>query len=323
MKSKLRVAVIMGGPSVEYEVSLNTGKNVLSHIDRDRYSPEPVVISKEEHWDVLIDELPKKYDVAFLAAHGSFGEDGMLQRDLDVVGVPYTGSKAHVSALAMNKFASLRLLRDAGFTVPPTLLLNDVEWQTSPSVVVKQIEWFTQLPYVIKPNRSGSSVGVHIIQESNDLSMALTSVFLTNRDVIVQPYIQGTEVTCGVLDQGLSGTAYPLPPTEIIPNTGTFFDYDAKYKVGGAHEITPARLSDGWIRRIRFTAKAVHEFLGCRGFSRVDMIVGDDGELYVLEINTILGLTKTSLLPKAAKTYGILFPDLIHRIIQASFNTHR
>ncbi len=322
MAKKLKIAVLMGGPSTEYEVSLNTGKNVLANLERGIYDPEPIVISKEEKWDIPPEELRDRTDVAFLATHGNYGEDGTLQGELDVAGVPYTCSDARSSALAMNKFLSLQLLRDAGFTVPPTILLSKTEWLVNPELLVKKIEWFVNPPYVLKPNRGGSSVGVFVVRNASELQNVLSQLFDSYGEIIVQPYIEGREVTCGVLDFGMPGTAYPLPPTEIIPNLGQFFDYNSKYKTGGADEITPARLADSWLKEIQRAAKEAHLLFGCRGMSRTDMILGKDNKLYILEINTIPGLTKTSLVPKAAMAIGISFPELINRIIRASLNSY-
>ena len=150
----------------------------------------------------------------------------------------------------------------------------------------------------------------------------MAELFEKYRDLIIQPFIDGREVTCGVLDHGVSRSAYTLPVTEIKPKLSHFFDYESKYKVGGAEEITPAKMSEAWLKEIERVAKQAHVVLGCHGMSRVDMIIGRDGKVYVLEVNTIPGLTKTSLLPQEAKAKKISFSDLIGRIIESGLKYH-
>ncbi len=315
---KLRVAVIMGGPSIEHEVSLKTGRNVLANLDPNKYYGIPVVVSKEGEWDILPEHLPKHADVVFVAMHGDYGEDGTVQLELERVGLPYTCSRPSQSALGMNKYLSLRHLQDAGIPVPYTTHVHKSQWIMDQNRVLADINLYITPPYVLKPNRGGSSLHTIFAEDEIVLRAAMTKLFEKYDDLIVQPLVRGTEVTCGVLDHGTPGSAYPLPPTEIVPRLSYFFDYDSKYQEGGADELTPARLPEGILIYIRRIARDAHELLGCCGMSRADMIVDSEGIPYVLEVNTIPGLTKTSLLPKAAAAMGITFPMLLDKVISST-----
>ncbi len=319
-EQRIKVAVLMGGPSSEHEVSLKTGQNVIKNLDSEKYEAEPIIIEKNGEWPVPINILKDKTDVAFIAMHGEYGEDGGVQSFLDSLPVFYTGSNALVSALGMNKFISSRHFEDYGLKTPNSILLSKWEWRMNPNLAIKKIFWNLEKPWVIKPNRGGSSVGVKIVNNTEDLVVGLQNGFMSAKDIIIQNFIKGREVTCAVLDHGFERSAYPLMPTEIVPLKNNFFDYVSKYDPKGSLEITPARFSEPWLQTIRRTAVHAHNVLGCRGMSSTDMILGDDGNLYVLEINTIPGLTEASLLPKSAAHQGISFPNLLHRIIQAAIN---
>ncbi len=313
----------MGGPSGEHEVSLKTGRQVLDKIDKDKYEASEVKIDKEGDWGIEPEELKEKFDIVFIALHGKYGEDGTAQVELEAVDMPYTGSNSQVSALCMNKYLSLQLLQDAGLRIPQTLLLENNDWQKNPEVVVQKAKLFVEPPYVIKPNRSGSSLDMIISGDSEDIEPTLERLFKKHRDLIIQPFIDGREVTCGVLDHGVARSAYSLPVTEIKPKLSHFFNYDSKYQVGGAEEVTPAEMSDAWLHEIEKISRRTHMLLGCRGLSRVDLIISQEGKVYVLEVNTIPGLTETSLLPQEAEEKGISFSELIDRVIQAGLKTHK
>ncbi len=356
---KIRVAILVGGPSSEYEVSLMTGENVLKSFDPEKFTAETVVIDKSGEWPFPPEELPNRFDVAFIAMHGTYGEDGTIQAILEEASIPYTGSGKLSSALGMNKFLSLRLFRDAGLTIPPTLhfhlypvtpqqskfssdrgkdykrtskeknLLRTArsngvnDFEKHEDEVVQKITWYLEKPWVIKPNAGGSSIGVVMANSEKELREVLREAARTYKDVLVQPLILGREVTCGVVDHGTHGSAFALPPTEIVPRVSNFFDYKAKYDSGGSDEITPARFPESYLREFRNIALKAHHLTGCRGFSRTDMMVGKDGKIYVLEINTIPGLTSESLLPKAAHTYGISFQKLLEMLVEAAFTSHK
>ncbi len=314
MRNKLRVALLMGGPSVEHDVSLASGAVVASALDTDKYEVTPIVITRGGEWPMSIDEVSAKSDIAFIALHGEYGEDGTVQAILGDAGIPYTGSDVLPSALAMNKILSSRLLSSHGIQVPRFISAHRHE---------KKLDSFEHFgyPVVVKPVDRGSSIGLSIVRSPEELYVALQKVFYITRDAIIQEYIPGHEVTCNVIDDGL-GDAFPLPVTEIIPKSGGIFDYHAKYTSGASDEITPARLSDAGTELVQEAAVFAHKAVGASGMSRTDMIIGEDGELYVLEINTIPGMTSTSLLPKAAIAYGLSLSDLFDRIIEAGMRKH-
>ncbi len=322
-KNRIRVAVLMGGPSSEYEVSLKTGANILENFDKEKFNVEAIVISKKGEWPLPVEELPQRFDVAFIAMHGSYGEDGTVQGILDEVSVPYTGSGKLASALGMNKFLSLRLFKDAGLTIPPTLHFVLRDFPDHEEEVMQKIQWYLEKPWIVKPNYGGSSIGTVIVQDKNALLEALRAAAKDYKDVLVQTFIPGKEVTCGVMDYGTHDSAFALPPTEIVPQTSGFFDYKAKYEPAASLEITPARFPESYLKEFRKIALQAHRLVGCRGFSRTDMIIGKNGTIYVLEINTIPGLTKESLLPKAAYVYGIPFQRLLELLVESAFASHK
>ncbi len=314
MKEKLRVALLMGGPSAEHEVSLSSGEVIGNHLDKDKYEVIPVVVSKSGEWPFEIGELKEMADVAFIAMHGEYGEDGTVQEELRDAEIPYTGSDVLSSALAMNKILSGRLLASHGIDVPEFIVVQKHE-KTPGSL------GGLDFPVVVKPADRGSSVGITIARTMDELVPALRNAFGFSRDVMIQEFIPGREVTCAVLDDG-AGEAFPLPPTEIIPRSGSMFDYNAKYTPGASEEITPARLHDDALSVIQETALIAHRAVGASGMSRTDMIIGDDDRLYVLEINTIPGMTPTSLLPQAARVHGLTLSELFDRIIEAGLRRH-
>jgi len=315
---KIKVAVLIGGPSSEHNVSLKSGEQVLKSLDKDIYEAFSVLIGKNGEWPISKAKLKEQSDVAFIAMHGTYGEDGQIQAILEEIGLPYTGSGSLTSAFAMNKFLSTRFFKYHGFFVPLSFHISKKDWDSKhPSF--KTILHYLHLPFVIKPNNQGSSVGVKIVQSEKEFNSALALVFSISNEAIAQQYIEGREVTCGVLDHGWERSAYPLLPTEIVPKKSIFFDYDTKYDADAVYEITPARLPASFLKLTQEIALRIHRLIGARGFSRADMIVTSKGEIYVLEVNTIPGLTENSLLPKAAEASGIPFETLLHNIIQSAF----
>jgi len=326
IKSTIKVGVLMGGPSSEHEVSLNTGKNVLENLDKTKYESVSIKISKTGRWflkgkPVNQSEALRGHDVVFNALHGTFGEDGKVQGILEHLGVRYTGSGIAGSAIAMDKFHSREIFKLAGLNTPKTLKIKKGEnYMARVNFFVNKI---VKLPVVIKPCSNGSSVGVRIASDINEINVAVVDAFKLDRHVLVEEFIKGRELTCGVLDDfPLSGTGQTgaLPVTEIIPvkNHG-FFDYDAKYKPGHSNEITPAPLDSSMTQKVQDIAIKAHQVLGCRGYSRTDMILKNgNGTIYVLETNTLPGLTDTSLLPQSARIAGLTFSELLDKIISSS-----
>lgn len=331
MSKKIKVGVLMGGPSFEHEVSLATGKNILDNLDKIKYQPVAIKLStsgKQWFLNGRLTSMPralKSCDIIFNALHGAFGEDGRVQALLEYYGARYTGSGIAASALAMDKLRSREIFKLAGFCVPRTLEVKTGEnYQARLNLFVTKI---TGLPVVIKPCSNGSSVGVQIINNSSKLVEVIDKTFKLDKKVLVEEYIKGKEVTCGVLENfdpvksdghGASGEPTALPITEIIPVKGhKFFNYDAKYKSGHCQEITPAQIDEATREKVQEIAIRAHQLLGCHGYSRTDMILRND-IIYVLETNTLPGLTTNSLIPQAAKVAGLTFSQLLEKIIENS-----
>lgn len=315
---KKKVAVLMGGPSEEHEVSLLSGKNILAGLDKEKYEAEAIFIDQKGNWAIKPEDLKNKFDIAFIALHGPYGEDGTVQSILEEVMMPYTGSGVYASALAMNKFLSGQIFKEAGLKIPPTRLISKINWLKNKSAILKDISLYLEKPWVVKPNNQGSSIGTTLVKDFSQLEEAIETAFRFSRFVLVQKYIFGREITCGVLDFGFAHSISALPPTEIIPLGSDFFNYQSKYDSKKNKEITPAPLADSLISAIQKTAMTAHRLIGCKAMSRLDMILGKDNNIYILEINTIPGLTEVSLLPKAAQAKGISFQKLLDIIIFAS-----
>jgi len=303
--TKLRLALIAGGNSAEREVSLNSGEQVYQALDQSKYD-----ISRYDPKDDL-ERLARdaaNLDVALVIMHGRGGEDGALQGMLDLLGLPYQGSGVLGSALAMNKELSKMLYQQAGLKVSRALFLNRGE-----ALDLRGIEAQLGLPVVIKPVNEGSSIGITKAGTLEELERGLAAAFGHDRRVLVEEFLDGVEVTGGVLGNA-ELTALPL--VEIVPSEQyDFFDYEAKYKPGASREICPARLDEATTRKAQEISLTAHRALHCRGYSRTDMIVRDE-DIYVLETNTIPGMTATSLFPQAARAAGLEFPQLLDRLIE-------
>lgn len=307
---KLKIGVLMGGPSAEHDVSLKTGRNVLKYLDKRKYVALPIFISREGKWSLPISQVKKNVDVLFLALHGEFGEDGRLQKILDESGISYTGSGARASRTGMDKTLSARVFVKNGLQVPLT-----IPWKDSKKSVSK-IKDRLGFPFVVKPADRGSSVGVGLVNNERQIESALQNTAQFSRQVLFQEYVDGREFTCGVVE--IDRKLQPLLPTEIISGEGsTFFDYRAKYTKGVSREITPPELPLSAIRKIQKMALIAHRAIGASGYSRTDMLMDKRGKMYALEINTLPGLTSTSLLPQEARAVGISFSELLDYIILA------
>ena len=303
--AKLRVALIDGGWSKEREISLKSGESVYRNLDKDKYEVKRYDPSK----DLLrLIKESKDIDLALIFLHGKKGEDGSIQGLLDLLDLAYMGSGVLASALAMNKAVSKRLFRQAGLIVPKELILSKGQGIDS-----REIASVLGEPVVVKPLTEGSSIGLNICSGRDEIIEAVRDAFTFSPEVIVEEYIKGREVSCAVL-----GNREPeaLPVIEIIPQEHYhFFNYEAKYVPGASKEICPAPLPRDISQRIQDFAVKAHCTLGCRNFSRSDMIV-TDGDIYLLETNTIPGMTETSLFPLAAKAAGLSFAELLDRLIE-------
>lgn len=296
-----RVAVLMGGISSEREISILSGQAVVGALEEVGYAVTPVMVN-DESLDGL-DGLD--VDVAFIALHGRFGEDGGVQELLESRGVPYTGSGVRASRKAMDKVESKWAFVLSGIPTPEFItLLQDQPAEELEGLLVGKLP----LPLVVKPSRSGSSVGVTIVHEISELSAALETAFRHDSKVVVERYIRGRELTVGILGDEA------LPVIEIRP-AREFYDLTAKYKDRATRYITAPDIPDAVCTKAQRLALEAHSVLGCSGFSRVDMILGEGMEIFVLEVNTIPGFTGSSLLPKAAGAAGISFSQLCMEIV--------
>jgi D-alanine-D-alanine ligase len=302
-----RVGVLMGGPSSEREISLKSGQAVLSALQG--LGVEAVGI------DIVTDDIRKNIallqgynlDGVFIALHGRFGEDGAIQEILEKMNLPYTGSGVKASRLAMDKIGSLEIFRKGGLAVPKSQFLQRSAYQKKP-VFKTQMD----LPLVVKPANHGSSIGLSFVERKQDMPAAINLAFQFDDAIVIQKYISGRELTVGILGE------VPLPVVEIIPKN-KFFDFEAKYQSGLTEYIVPAVLDKNSVRKVQQAALQAHKLLGCFGCSRADFILSKNGSPYILEINTIPGMTSTSLLPKAAKIIGIDFNQLCLRLLELAY----
>ncbi|KKQ75619.1 MAG: D-alanine-D-alanine ligase Ddl [Candidatus Woesebacteria bacterium GW2011_GWB1_38_5b] len=305
MDNRKNIIVLMGGRSPEHEISLISGKEVVRNLDTKKYNVNTFVIKKDgKNWQKLLPKLHAT-DLVFIAMHGPYGEDGTVQGLLDLAGVKYTGSGVLTSSLTMDKNMTRQLLSVHSIPMPKSVAIAKNDKNVNFSQVLGKF------PYFVKPNNQGSSVGMSIVRKKSELKKAITNAFKYSDTVLVDEYIKGKEITCAILGNKKPET---LPLVEIIPKA-EFFDYDSKYLRGGAQEIVPARISEKLTKQIQTLAIKIYKIMGCKGFARVDFILRNDTVPLFLEVNTIPGLTPMSLFPKAAKSAGILFPELVDKII--------
>lgn len=307
---RLRIALLSGGWSGEREISLKSGEAVYRALDKQKYD-----VTQYDPRDDLNDLIRDKenIDIAFILLHGKFGEDGCMQGFLDLLDISFVGSGVLASALALNKKVAKQLYRSNGLNVVDDVIVNK-----GGEYAVDQIMETLGPSTVVKPVAEGSSLGMSICHSKEELSKGLESAFQYDEEVLVERYIKGRELTCAVLG---NKNLEALPLVEIVPNPEyAFFDYEAKYRPGATKEICPAPLPEEQTRKVQSCGKKAHTALGCRVWSRTDMIVqGED--VYVLETNTIPGMTETSLVPLAARTAGLSLSDLLDRLIELSLES--
>jgi D-alanine-D-alanine ligase len=291
-----KIGVLMGGTSAEREVSLRSGSAVYKALQGLGYN----VIAIDAGPDICNVLKREKVELAFLALHGGCGENGSVQGMLEVLGIKYTGSGVLASALAMDKEASKKIFRYHNIPVPPFVILKGER-------KAERIEF--DLPWVLKPATEGSSVGVSIVREKETFDEALAKAFSFGPRAIVEKYIDGKEIHIGILNGRTLGGVEVRPSLE-------FYNYEAKYTSGITAYILPPEIPDGVYEQAKAAALSAHLALGCRGASRVDLMIDAGGNPYVLEVNTIPGMTETSLLPKIAGLAGYDFPRLIEEMIR-------
>lgn len=318
--SKLRVAVLRGGPSAEHDVSMRTGQSVIGALDASsRYVPVDVVVTRGGEW--VIEGFTRKpqtfletVDAVFIALHGAYGEDGEVQRILTRAGVPYTGSTSYPSALAMNKILTKDHLYDLPMKFAPHIRVT-ADQSTNLVRVSNRVEELLGSECVVKPIMGGSSLDTFITSGMRSLIDALEQLLSKYPDVLVEKRIRGREATCGVVERFRNKSLYALPVIEIaLPSEDTFFDHEAKYS-GVTEEICPARFPHETKRTVEDYARRIHRTLGLRQYSRSDFIVADDG-VYFLEVNTLPGLTAESLLPKSLDAVGCTYPSFVEHLVE-------
>lgn len=331
---KKRVAVLRGGPSSEYEFSMLTGAGVLSALSESPYATKDIIISKKGEWLVKgfvksPEQALMDIDVVFIALHGAYGEDGTVQRILERLAIPYTGSGSYASAIAMNKLHTKDFLKkhtDA-IKMAPHMKITKEGTSNVPKLVHTITEMFGP-EYVIKPISGGSSVGTKVVAQGDLLKEVIASLE-TDPEILIEQRIKGREATVGILENFRDQRYYQLPEIEIVPPQGaSFFSADVKY-TGETEEICPGRFSKSEKKELLETALLVHTALGLRQYSRSDFIVaenlpatsalaGQAGGVYFLEVNTLPGLTAESLFPKSIAAVGSSYKELVTHLLETA-----
>lgn len=308
MLKEKHIGVLLGGISMEREVSLKTGEAIFHALKERGYRASLIFVGEEI--ERVIREA--KIDVAFIALHGKYGEDGCIQGLLELMRIPYTGSGVMASSLAMNKVKSKELFRFNNLSTPSYYVLHENERDE----LVRRHNHFG-FPVVVKPSAEGSSVGVRIVHNLDGLIDAVNQAFAFDEEVLVERFIEGCEVSVGILD----GKALGAVEIESIRE---FYDYEAKYEQGYTKYHLPPRTSATRYANLLTLGEKAHSALGCSGVTRVDMIISECGNEYLLEVNTLPGMTQTSLIPKIAKPAGLDFPDVVEYILfSATLNGRR
>jgi D-alanine-D-alanine ligase len=314
----MRVAVLKGGRSLERQVSLRSGAQIEDALQR--LGHETVVIDVGP--ELVKQVRAAKPDVAFIALHGRDGEDGAVQELLGAIGVPYTGSRPSACIRCADKVLAKHLMRDAGMPTPEFHSFNETAFrELGAAAALKDIERSLGFPLVVKPAGQGSALGIKFAAASEEVPSALLAAFSYDRKVLLERYIQGRDLAVSVLDSETGASRVEpqaLPVVEAVPREEDFYDFEARYQIGRTTFVCPAELPPEVAAQAQRLALEVYALLGCRGFARVDLMLEDGGELWVLETNTIPGFTETSLLPQAADAAGIGFDELVGRILASA-----
>ncbi|MDP8265987.1 MAG: D-alanine--D-alanine ligase [Candidatus Aceula meridiana] len=304
----LRIGVIMGGYSSEREISLKSGRAVVEALANGGYQVVEIDVISDQDQEISDQINQAQIDLAFVALHGHLGEDGRIQEIFEKNNIPYTGSGVEANRIAINKVLTYQQLEEAGICIPPyAVVQKGQEWQQA-------IKNKLSLPLVVKPCSEGSSIGITLVFKEENLADAVDVAFQYDDMILIERYIPGKELTVGILENKL------LPVVEIRPKK-EFFDFAAKYQSGMTDYVVPAPIESELTKQVQDIGLCVHKVMGCRHFSRVDIILDEKNIPYVLEINTIPGFTATSLLPKAAKAEGIDFTSLCLIIVELAYGT--
>ncbi len=319
---KKNIAILAGGNSSESVISLQSAEQVRSLLDKDKFNPFTVyikgaewVLTSDQYCDMIVNKddfsfsyqgTKVKFDFALIMIHGTPGEDGKLQSYLDLLNIPYSTSDAFTSALTFNKFACKAFLQNFEVPMVESILIRKKQKFDEKKILSK-----TGLPCFVKPNAGGSSFGISKVKKASDLSKAIELAFEEDNEVIIEAFIEGTEVSNGIL---MTNNEYFRLPVTEIDTDNEFFDYDAKYS-GNAKEITPARLEDAILERIKNQTKEIYQYLNCKGIVRVDYIVKNKVP-YFLEINTVPGMSAESIIPKQVNYLKLDLSELFTKIIE-------
>ncbi len=312
----MRVAVLKGGRSLERQVSLRSGARVQDALERLGHE----VIAIDVGSDLVTQLTTHQPDVAFIALHGSDGEDGTVQELLEVVGIPHTGSGISACIRASDKVLAKHAMRDKGIPTPDFYAFNETALGAlGAAQALPAIEDRLEFPIVVKPARQGSALGIKFARSAADVPTALVAAFSYDRKVLLERYVAGRELAISILeDADPARPPVALPIVEALPEQEDFYDFEARYEIGRTRFVCPAELDDAVTARASEIALETYGLLGCAGFARVDlMLESSTDELYVLELNPIPGLTETSLLPLAAEAAGISFDELVDRVLAA------
>ena len=325
---KRNIAIICGGDSSEHDVSLRSAQGIFSFFDKERYNVY-IVDVKGQDWHVELpdgttaridrndfsfveDGKAKLFDYAYITIHGTPGENGILQGYLDLVDIPYSTSGVLVEAMTFNKFVLNQYLRGYGVAVADSLLIRQGNEQL---VSDDEIERRIGMPCFVKPAADGSSFGVSKVKNKDQLAPAIRKAMLESDEIMVEQYLEGTEISIGVYKTREKSVV--LPATEVVTNN-EFFDFDAKYN-GQVQEITPARLSDEVTRRVREITSYIYDILHCNGIIRIDYIISKEGKIWMLEVNTTPGMTPTSFIPQQVRAAGLEMKDVLTDIVENQF----
>ena len=310
----MRVAVLKGGRSLERQVSLKSGARVEDALKRLGHEVIPIDVGGD-----LVDQLTAAApEIAFVALHGRDGEDGTVQELLEVLAIRYTGSGVSACIRTADKVLAKHAMRDHDIPTPDFYAFSETAFGgLGAARALPAIEERLQFPIVVKPAGQGSALGIKFARTPSDVPTALVAAFSYDRKVLLERYVRGRELAISIIDE--NGSPLTLPIVEAVPQQEDFYDFESRYEIGRTRFVCPAELDDAVAARAGEMAFDVYRLLGCAGFARVDLMLEDDtGELYVLEANTVPGLTETSLLPQAADAAGISFDELIARILAAA-----
>lgn len=310
---KMKIAVLYGGVSKEREVSIASGKGIMEALKSNGHE----VIGIDFHPNRLDEIIKADADLVYIGLHGKFGEDGSIQGLLDMLEIPYVGSGVLASALAMDKSRAKQIFELNHIPVAKSEMFP-VSVDTALGPLAADINNKFTAPFVIKPNREGSTLGLTIVTDEKEVEEAIKKAALSDEVILVEDFIKGREITVSVM--GDQGKEKALPIIEIIPKN-KYYDYESKYAPGGSEHVVPAPL-EGWLtKKIQAYAVEAHQALGCETYSRVDFILTEDNDPIILEVNTLPGMTETSLFPDAAKSVGISYEQMIESFVKLT-NTH-